>query len=136
MKSEDCFEIEFDDIADALAIGAVAKLQRSLQKAWHEDTNAVMIVRGGQSYFQRLGLAGYAMRSGQSVQNAIRSLRPPPHFKLQERLKSHLRRWQPQTAMEIVNRLQDIELYIKSSRLNDQIYTSQSLLGICLRAPR
>ena len=89
-----------------------------------------------QNYFQQLGLAGYAMRSGQSVQNAIRSLRPPPHFKLQERLQSHLRRWQPQTAMDIVNRLQDIEFYIKSSQLNDQIYTSQSLLGICLRAPR
>ena len=53
-----------------------------------------------------------------------------------ERLQSHLRRWQPQTAMDIVNRLQDIELHIKSSRLNNQIYASQSLLGICLRAPR
>jgi DNA polymerase-3 subunit delta len=132
----DSARLTIDDIAHALASGAVATLQQSLQKAWHEDTNAVMIVRGCQSYFQRLGLAGYAMRSGQSVQNAIRSLRPPPHFKLQERLQSNLLRWQPQTAMDVVNRLQDIEFYIKSSRLNDQIYTSQSLLGICLRAPR
>ena len=132
----DSARLSIDDIAHALASGAVAKLQQSLQKAWHEGANAVMIVRGCQSYFQQLGLAGYAMRSGQSVQNAIRSLRPPPHFKLQERLQSHLRCWQPQTAMDIVNRLQDIELYIKSSHLNDQIYTSQSLLGICLRAPR
>ena len=128
-------KLAIDDIAEALASGAVARLQQSLQKAWHDDTNAVMIVRGCQNYFQQLGLAGYAMRSGQSAQNAIRGLRPPPHFKIQNRLQSHLQRWQPQIAMDIVNRLQDIELQIKSNRLDDRICTSQSLLGICLRAP-
>ena len=129
-------KLAIDDIADALASGAVVQLQQSLQKAWHEGTNAVMVLRGCQSFFQQLGLAGYAMRSGQSVQDAIRSLRPPPHFKLQNCLQSHLQHWQPQIAMDIVNRLQDVELQIKSKRLDDQICTSQSLLGICLRAPR
>lgn len=129
-------KLAIDDIADALASGAVAKLQKSLQKAWHEDANAVMILRGCQSYFRYLGLAGYAMRGGQSAQNAIRNLRPAPYFKIQSRLQSHLLNWQPQLAMDIVNRLQDVESQIKSSRLDDRIYTSQSLLGICLRAPR
>jgi DNA polymerase-3 subunit delta len=129
-------KLAIDDIADALASGAVARLQQSLQKAWHEDTNAVIIVRGCQNYFQQLGLAGYAMRSGQSAQSAIRSLRPPPHFKTQKCLQSHLQRWQPRIAMDIVNRLHDVESQIKSNRLDDQIYISQSLLGICLRAPR
>ena len=48
--------LAIDDIADALASGAVAKLQQSLQKAWHEDTNAITIVRGCQNYFQQLFL--------------------------------------------------------------------------------
>ncbi len=133
---EDNANLAIDDIADALASGAVAKLQQSLQKAWHEDANAVMILRGCQKYFQKIGLAGYAMRGGESAQNAIRGLRPPPHFKLQNRLHWHLQRWQPQIAIAIVNRLQDIESQIKSNRLDDQVYTSQSLLGICLRSPR
>ena len=129
-------KLTIDDIADAVASGAVERLQHSLQKAWHEDANAVMIVRGCQSYFQQLGLAGYAMKSGQSTLNAIRSLQPPPHFKIQNYLQSHLQRWQPKIAMDVVKRLQDVELRIKSDRLDDQIFTSQSLLGICLRAPR
>ncbi len=129
-------KLTIDDIANAVASGAVEKLQHSLQKAWHEDANAVMIVRGCQSYFQQLGLAGYAMKSGQSTQNAIRSLQPPPHFKIQNYLQSHLQRWQPKIAMDVVKRLQDVESRIKTDRLDDQICTSQSLLGICLRAPR
>ena len=43
--------------------GAVTQLQQS-QKAWHEDASAVMIVRGCQSYFRQLGLAGHAMSCG------------------------------------------------------------------------
>ena len=132
----DSANLAIDDIAEALACGEVKKLQQSLQKAWYEDLNAVMIVRGCQSYFKQLGLAGHAMASGQPAQNAIRSLKPPPHFKLQGRLQGHLRRWRPQLAMDIVNRLQDIEILLKSSKINDRVCTTQSLLGICLRAPR
>jgi DNA polymerase-3 subunit delta len=128
--------LAIDDIADALASGAVGRLQQALQKAWYEDANAVMIIRGCQTYFWQLGLASHAMATGQSAQNALRSLRPPPHFKLQDRLQAHLRRWRPESAMDVVNRLQDIELQLKSGGINDQLCTAQSLLGICLRAPR
>ena len=128
--------LAIDDIADALASGAVGRLQQALQKAWYEDANAVMIIRGCQTYFRQLGLASHAMATGQSAQNALRSLRPPPHFKLQDRLQAHLRRWRPELAMDVVNRLQDIELQLKSGGINDQLCTAQSLLGICLRAPR
>ena len=132
----DSASIAIDDIADAVASGAVTRLQESLQKAWHEGTNAIMIVRGCHSYFQQLWLASYAMVSGQTAQSAIGSLRPPPHFKTRDRLQLHLRRWKPHPTMEILNRLQDIELQIKSERMDSQIVAAQSLLGICLRAPR
>ena len=116
-------------------MGAVTQLQQSLQKAWHDDASAVMIVRGCQNYFRQLGLAGHAMAGGQTVQRAIQSLQPRPNFKIQDRLRSHLLRWRPQLAMDMVNRLQDIELQLKSGRIDHQIFTAQTLLGICLRAP-
>ena len=128
--------LAIDDIADALASGAVGRLQQALQKAWYEDANAVMIIRGCQTYFRQLGLASHAMAAGKSAQNALRNLRPPPHFKLQDQLQAHLRRWQPDLAMDVVNRLQVIELQIKSGGINDKLCAAQSLLGICLRAPR
>ena len=105
----DSAKLTIDDIAHALASGAVEKLQQSLQKAWHEDTNAVMIIRGCQSYFQQLGLAGYAMRSGQSAQNAIRSLRPP-HISNYKNVcnricgaGNHKQQWTLSTGYKILN---------------------------------
>ena len=128
--------LAIDDIADALASGTVGCLQQALQKAWYEDTNAVVVIRGCQTYFRQLGLASHAMAAGKSAQNAIRGLRPPPHFRLQNQLQTHLRHWRPDSAMDVVNRLQDIELQLKSGGINPKLYTAQSLLGICLRAPR
>ena len=123
-----------DDVANALAIGNVAALSTALHKAWHEDANSITVIRGCQTYFNQLAMLGYAVIAGQSPQHAVRGLRPPLHFKLQDALIRHIKNWQPQRCMDIVNRLQDIEINIKSKNMNDQTLTSQSLLGLCLRA--
>ena len=125
-----------DDVADAVANGHVPALSKALRKAWLEEANCVMIIRGCQTYFNQLGMLGYAVLAGQSPQTAVRGLRPPVHFKLQDAFIRHLKNWQPQRCMDMVNRLQDIEISLKSKTIDDRALTSQSLLGLCLRAQR
>lgn len=125
-----------DGVANALATGHVQGLSKALCKAWHEEANCVMIIRGCQTYFYQLGMLGYAVLAGQSPQNAVKGLRPPVHFKLQNTLIGHLKYWHPQRCINFVNRLQDIEIEIKSKKVDARILSSQSLLGLCLRARR
>ncbi len=125
-----------NDVADALATGHVPALSKALRKAWHEKANSVMILRGCQTYFNHLGILGYAVLDGQSPQKTVQTLRPPVQFKLQKALIRHLENWQPQRSMDTVNRLQDIEIIVKSKNIDDRTFTSQSLLGLCLRARR
>lgn len=125
-----------DDIANAVANGHVPALANALRKAWLEDTNCVMIIRGCQTYFYQLGTLGNAISAGKSAQNAVRDLRPPVHFKQQDALIRHLKNWQPQRCVDMVNRLQDIEINVKSKAIDNRTLTSQSLLGLCLRAQR
>ena len=75
--------LAIDDIADAIAAGQASRLREALKKAWVDEANAVTILRGCQSYFRHLGLAGHAMKQGQTAQDALRALRPSVHFKLQ-----------------------------------------------------
>ena len=128
--------LAIDDVAEAVANGHVPALSKALSKAWREEANCVMIIRGCQNFFNQLGMLGYAVLAGQSPQNAVRGLRPPVHFKLQDRLIRHVKNWQPKRCIDIVNRLQDIEINIKSKSIDHQTLTSQSLLGLCLRARR
>lgn len=121
------------DIAMAAADGQVVVLERSLNKAWAEQQASVMVLRGCQGYFKQLLAAARAVRSGTGSQQAVKSLRPPVHFRLQDRLVSQLRHWSPDTILEAVNRLQDAELAVKTGAADDQAQCSQTLLGICLR---
>jgi len=126
--------LAIDDVAEAVASGEVKKLSAALHKAWLEDANCVMIIRGCQTYFGQLRMIGHAINAGQSPQQAVRTLRPPVHFKLQDALIRQARRWRPDRSMDILNRLQDIEINIKSKGIDDRTLTAQSLLGLCLRA--
>ena len=66
----------------------------------------------------------------------IKNIMKLVYFKLQDAFMRHLKNWQPQRCMDMVNRLQDIEINIKSKTVVDRTLTSQSLLGLCLRARR
>ena len=126
--------LAIDDVASAVANGQVPALSAALHKAWLEEANCVMIIRGCQTYFNHLRMLSLAINAGRPAQNAVRNLRPPVHFKLQDALIQHAQKWQTSRCMQMVNRLQDIEINLKSKTINERTLTAQSLLGLCLRA--
>lgn len=121
------------DIAIAAADGQVDALQRRLEKAWSESQNPIMVLRGCQSYFRQLLIVARAAAGGVPMAQAIKSLRPPVHFRLQDRMVSQLAGWSTEGLFDAVNRLQDAELAIKSGGSDDMTQAGQALLGICLR---
>lgn len=136
MSLGDSATLTINDIASAAADGNSNMLKKALTKAWHEDMSAILILRGCQNYFRQIETAALAMANGAGAGAAIRTLRPPVHFKLQDAFIRQLKNWQPQRCMDMVNRLQDIEMNIKSKKIDNRTFTAQSLLGLCLRAQR
>jgi DNA polymerase-3 subunit delta len=122
------------DVASAAADGQIDALNAALKKAWSEDSNAVMILRGCQTHFRQLMLAGAGIAKGKSNSQAIKDLRPPVFFKMQDVLARQLRYWPAKMALDAVNRLQDCELQVKSGAVDDKTITAQCMLGLCLRA--
>ena len=125
--------LAISDIAMAAADGKVDALERAIDKAWSEQQASVTVLRGSQIYFRQLLQAARAMRNGNSAQQAVKSLRPPVHFRLQDSLASQLRHWSPDALMDAVNRLQDAELTVKTGGTSDTAICAQTLLGLCLR---
>ena len=92
-----------------------------------------MVLRGCQSYFRQLLIVARTASGGMPIAQAIKSLRPPVHFRLQDRMVSQLGGWSTGGLFDAVNRLQDAELAIKSGGSDDITLAGQALLGICLR---
>ena len=109
-------------------------LKQALAKAWHEDMSAIMVLRGCQGYFRQIEMAALAMANGAAATAAIRTLRPPVHFKLQAKMTEQTQLWRDPHGGDALNRLQDAELTIKSGGLDERVICSQCLLGLLLRA--
>jgi DNA polymerase-3 subunit delta len=131
---EDSTVLAIDDVASAVADGDIIRLQNAISKAWSEDANPVMVIRGCHNYFRNLLIAAHAVSTGSARDVAIKSLRPPVHFKIQGRMAAQLQKWGYNQAMAALDKLQDIELTIKSSSPDDRVICMQGLLGLCLRA--
>ena len=131
---EDSTVLAIDDVASAVADGNILRLQEAITKAWSEDANPIMVIRGCHTYFRSLMIAAHGVSTGSSRDMAIKSLRPPVHFKLQGRMAAQLQKWGHKQAMAALDKLQDIELALKSSSPNDRVICMQGLLGLCLRA--
>ncbi len=130
----DSATLTITDIAGAAADGDINALKLALAKAWHEDMSAIMVLRGCQGYFRQIEIAALAMANGATAAAAIRTLRPPVHFKLQGKIISQLQFWRDTHGAEAMNRLHDAELAIKSGSLDERVICSQCLLGLSLRA--
>ena len=131
---EDSTILAIDDVASAVADGDIARLQSAITKAWSEEANPIMVVRGCHNYFRNLMIAAHAVSTGSARDMAIKTLRPPVHFKMQARMSAQLQKWKHQQAMAALDKLQDIELALKSSSPDDRVICMQGLLGLCLRA--
>ena len=130
----DSAAVAITDIAVAAAEGRVENLERAMEKARAEQQATIMLLRGCQNYFRQLLQAGLAMKlGGRGAGDAVRTLRPPVHFRMQDRMAGQIRKWSCDMLLDAVNRLQDAELAIKSGMVQEDVYCAQTLLGICLR---
>lgn len=86
-------EKSFDDVAQAVASGQIETLCRALDRLFMEGEPFVAVLRSVQRYFSRLAEVQALVAQGQSVDQAVKSLRPPVFFKQQPMMIQHARRW-------------------------------------------
>ena len=129
----DSASLAVTDIALAAADGNVEALQKAVGKAWNEQQESVIVLRGCQGYFKQLLAAARAVQRGSQAMQAVKSLRPPLHFRLQDRVAAQTRFWSPDAILDAVNRLQDAELAVKTGAADHETQCAQTLLGICIR---
>src|SRR5690606_9270680 len=82
-----------DDVAMAAASGDLAGLDRALARAFQAGEDPGRLVGSVLRHLQRLHLAAAAVAAGQEPEQAIKSLRPPVFWKLQDTMRGQLRMW-------------------------------------------
>ena len=73
---------------------------------------------GGLLHFLRLHRMRALLDAGRSMEDVLRSLRPPPHFKQREALERQARAWTPPKLNAALARIADAA---KAARLNSAL---------------
>lgn len=89
----DAAELAIDRVVAAAATGDASLALVELDRAVAAGENAQGIVLAVQRYVQRLHRIRAAMDAGRTLDDVIRSLRPPVYFKTRPVLEAHCRSW-------------------------------------------
>jgi DNA polymerase III subunit delta len=122
-----------DEVLHAAAEGDFPGLDRALLRASGE-ISPVGLIRAAQRHFQQLHLLAAQIEAGESVEGALKSVRPPLHFRAVDRIKAALRLWTAERLQRALERLIEAELSAKSTGAPDEALAAQVLLEIALAA--
>jgi DNA polymerase III subunit delta len=130
----DSAALDLDDIVLAAAEGDAAQVERALERAFQEGEMPVTVIRAAMRHFQRLSLLAARLAQGMSEEEALRSLRPPLFFRVQDRVRRQLRLWPERRTAAALSLLLEAEINAKRTGLPADAICRDALLRLARQA--
>ncbi|MBU2580853.1 MAG: DNA polymerase III subunit delta [Alphaproteobacteria bacterium] len=126
----DASELGVDRIVNAAAGGEPGVAVKELSRALNSGESAQLVIISLQRHFMRLHRIQADVANGRSITDAMKSLRPPLHFKQKDAVTAQVRKW----PLSHLNRaLEEIAKAARNSRQTgsrEDLITESLLLGL------
>lgn len=130
----DSAQLWLTDIAEAVTSGQMALLEDRLQRAHQAGESAVAILRTVQGRLMRLHQVKSALDAGQSMDQAIKTLRPPLFFKDKASFTAALGRWPLARLTQALDLLIEAEIDCKTTGNPADTLAARALLRLAKAA--
>jgi DNA polymerase-3 subunit delta len=127
-------EARVEEAIDAAGVGDLPRLDLALERLWVAGISPVQVLRQAMSHFQRVLLAGVESRRGETVDGAMRKLRPPVHFSRVASFKAQVQRWSETRLMEALDLLLDAEALTKTTAVPAESACAKTLFSVAAMA--
>lgn len=117
----DASELAVEKVVLAAASGQASRALSEFDRVVAAGESPQTVVAAVQRHFQRLHRLRASIEAGQSLDNAIRQIRPPVHFKVRPQLEAQCRLW---TTAKLTDAFAHIAETAKSARLHTALETS------------
>ncbi len=124
-----------EDLALATAGGDLAELERVLGRCQAQGNAPVSLLRAVARHFQRIHQVVGAVASGSSMDQAMKTLRPPVFWKTAAAFKSQVGAWQARSLAVTLEKLLEAETACKRSGAPAEALAARALLEIAANAP-
>lgn len=126
----DAAELAMDRVVNAAALGQAARALAECDRAFAAGESPQGLIAATQRHLIRLHRARAAIEAGRSLDDVIRTLRPPLHFKQRQAFETQCRQW---SAGRLNDALSRVATAAKSARLNaslESVLAEQLLLDV------
>jgi len=123
-------EARVEEACDAAGLGELARLDLTLERLWACDVNAVAVLRQAMSHFQRLLLVGAEAARGETLDGALRKLRPPVHFSRLNAFKAQALKWNEVRLGEALDMLLEAEALCKTTGVPSEAVCARALFNV------
>lgn len=126
----DAAELAMDRVVNAAALGQAARALTECDRAFAAGENPQSLIAATQRHLTRLHRTRTAIDSGRSLDEVIRNLRPPLHFKQRQAFETQCRQW---SASRLDKALSRVAIAAKSARLNaslEAVLAEQLLIDV------
>ena len=127
-------EVRSEEALDAAGQGDLKRLDVALERLWLAATSPIAILRMAMSHFQRLLLVRSEMEKGETVEGAMRKLRPPVHFMRTASFKSQITVWDAQRLGDALDFLAETEALCKTTGVPPETVTARALFNVAAMA--
>lgn len=125
----DAVEVRAEEACDAAGSGDFARLDLALERLWSADTALVAVVRAALGHFQRLLSVKVQSARGESLDSAMRRLRPPVHFARAASFRMQAQKWSEAKLADALDSLLEAEALCKTTGVPAEAATSRALLS-------
>lgn len=122
--------LSLDDLAKNVASGRFAEADRILGHVLSEGLPPVTVLRNLQSYFMRLHITKSRVQKGESLEEALRKLRPPLFFKVKPAFESQVSNWGTGQMEQALMLLAGVEAKCKQTASDPHILCSRAVLSL------
>lgn len=121
---------DLDTAIFAAGGGDIGTLDAALARAFREGVNPITMIRAAQRHLQRLHQVTGLVASGQPLDAAIKTLRPPPFFKVADRFRAQARAWPAAHVAQALEILSDAEVRCKTTGMPDELICTRALMQV------
>jgi DNA polymerase-3 subunit delta len=128
--------LELDDAVMAAAEGDAARLERVLDRVFQEGESPVTVIRALLRHLHRLQLLAARVSAGASLNEVLRTARPPIFFKQEDSFRRQLALWSEVRLRPQLDRIMKAELNMKTTGLPAETICREAMLAVAQAARR
>jgi DNA polymerase-3 subunit delta len=130
----DTAALELDDAVMAAAEGDTARVERVLGRVFQEGESPVSLIRAVARHLHRLHVLAARRGAGATLEEVLRTARPPIFFKHQESFRRQLLLWSEARLRPQLDRIVKAELHMKTTGIPAETICREALLAVAQAA--